>query len=317
MGESPELPEDNSHHSGGCRRRHRRRGRAAAPQPPQKPIPTRPNPLPNYRHDADSVRRAFESGEYPLQERIATKAYEEQMAELQVELLKAQSWVKEIRRAHRRPLRRPRCGRQGRHHQALHGAPESARRPRRRAGETDRPRTHANGTSSAISKTCRPAAKSCSSTAPGTTAPVSSASWASARPTTISNSCASAPISSACWCAPASGCSNTGSRSRATSSCSRFKSREHDPLKQWKLSPIDKASLDKWDDYTEAKEAMFFYTDTADAPWTIIKSDDKKRARLNCMRHFLRTALSEQEQEDRLGCRSVDCGNNHPRHRPR
>ncbi|MCV2873451.1 polyphosphate kinase 2 [Defluviimonas sp. WL0050] len=67
----------------------------------------------------------------------------------------------------------------------------------------------------------------------------------------------------------------------------RFKSRETDPLKRWKLSPIDKASLDKWDDYTEAKEAMFFYTDTADAPWTIIKSNDKKRARLNCMRHFL------------------------------
>lgn len=67
----------------------------------------------------------------------------------------------------------------------------------------------------------------------------------------------------------------------------RFAQRERDPLKQWKLSPIDMASLDKWDDYTEAKEAMFFYTDTADAPWTIIKSDDKKRARLNCMRHFL------------------------------
>ncbi|WP_137702177.1 polyphosphate kinase 2 [Marimonas lutisalis] len=67
----------------------------------------------------------------------------------------------------------------------------------------------------------------------------------------------------------------------------RFESRETDPLKQWKLSPIDKASLDKWDDYTEAKEAMFFYTDTADAPWTIVKSNDKKRARLACMRHFL------------------------------
>lgn len=67
----------------------------------------------------------------------------------------------------------------------------------------------------------------------------------------------------------------------------RFKSRSMDPLKRWKLSPIDKASLDKWDDYTEAKEAMFFYTDTADAPWTIVKSDDKKRARINCMLHFL------------------------------
>ncbi len=67
----------------------------------------------------------------------------------------------------------------------------------------------------------------------------------------------------------------------------RFKSRELDPLKQWKLSPIDRASLEKWDDYTEAKEAMFFYTDTADAPWTIVKSSDKKRARINCMQHFL------------------------------
>ncbi|MGG7644512.1 polyphosphate kinase 2 [Rhodovulum sp. YNF3179] len=67
----------------------------------------------------------------------------------------------------------------------------------------------------------------------------------------------------------------------------RFEARKTDPLKRWKLSPIDQASLDKWGDYTEAKEAMFFYTDTADAPWTIVKSDDKKRARLNCMQHFL------------------------------
>ncbi|MGI9394930.1 MAG: polyphosphate kinase 2 [Boseongicola sp.] len=70
---------------------------------------------------------------------------------------------------------------------------------------------------------------------------------------------------------------------------SRFASRETDPLKRWKMSPIDKASLGMWEDYTEAKEAMLFYTDTADAPWTIIKSDDKKRARLNCMHHFLST----------------------------
>lgn len=78
----------------------------------------------------------------------------------------------------------------------------------------------------------------------------------------------------------------------------RFESRGNDPLKQWKLSPIDRASLDKWDDYTEAKEAMFFYTDTADAPWTIIKSDDKKRARLACMRHFLSTLPYEGKDEE-------------------
>ena len=67
----------------------------------------------------------------------------------------------------------------------------------------------------------------------------------------------------------------------------RFQSRQIDPLKQWKLSPIDLASLDKWDDYTEAKEAMFYYTNHMDAPWTVVRSDDKKRARLNAMRYVL------------------------------
>ncbi|MDO5634343.1 MAG: polyphosphate kinase 2 [Micrococcus sp.] len=69
----------------------------------------------------------------------------------------------------------------------------------------------------------------------------------------------------------------------------RFASRETDPVRRWKLSPTDLASLDKWDDYTRAKEAMFFYTHTADAPWTVVKSNDKKRARLEAMRHVLHT----------------------------
>lgn len=67
----------------------------------------------------------------------------------------------------------------------------------------------------------------------------------------------------------------------------RFEERKAHPLKQWKLSPIDLESLDKWDAYTKAKEAMFFYTDTADAPWTVVKSDCKKRARLNALRYLL------------------------------
>jgi polyphosphate kinase 2 len=67
----------------------------------------------------------------------------------------------------------------------------------------------------------------------------------------------------------------------------RFKERKLHPLKQWKLSPIDLASLDKWDDYTRAKEGMFLHCDTSDAPWTVIKSDCKKRARLNAMRYLL------------------------------
>ncbi len=81
----------------------------------------------------------------------------------------------------------------------------------------------------------------------------------------------------------------------------RFKEREAHPLKQWKLSPVDLASLDKWDDYTAAKEAMFFATDTADSPWTVVKSDDKKRARLNAFRYVLRSLPYAGKDVDRIG----------------
>ena len=81
----------------------------------------------------------------------------------------------------------------------------------------------------------------------------------------------------------------------------RFKEREVHPLKQWKLSPIDLASLDKWEDYTRAKEAMFFYTDTADAPRTVIKSDCKKRARLNAMRYLLHKLAYSKKESERIG----------------
>jgi polyphosphate kinase 2 len=81
----------------------------------------------------------------------------------------------------------------------------------------------------------------------------------------------------------------------------RFKERELHPLKQWKLSPIDLASLDKWDEYTLAKESMFFDTDTADAPWTVIKSDCKKRARLNAMRYVLHKLPYANKDLDNIG----------------
>jgi len=67
----------------------------------------------------------------------------------------------------------------------------------------------------------------------------------------------------------------------------RFKQRQTDPLKQWKLSPVDLASQNLWDSYTEAKRDMFFHTSTTDSPWIIVKSDDKKRARINAMRYYL------------------------------
>jgi polyphosphate kinase 2 len=81
----------------------------------------------------------------------------------------------------------------------------------------------------------------------------------------------------------------------------RFLIRQVDPVRQWKLSPMDLASLDKWDQYTEAKEAMFFYTDTADAPWTVVKSNDKKRARLAAMRHVLNRFPYEDKDPEVVG----------------
>ncbi|HRI00154.1 MAG TPA: polyphosphate kinase 2 [Saprospiraceae bacterium] len=81
----------------------------------------------------------------------------------------------------------------------------------------------------------------------------------------------------------------------------RFKDRETHPLKQWKLSPIDKASLDKWNDYTEAKEKMFFHTDTSDAPWIVVKSNCKKRARINAMRYVLHKIPYSKKDNKLLG----------------
>src|SRR3954451_12116611 len=82
---------------------------------------------------------------------------------------------------------------------------------------------------------------------------------------------------------------------------SRFIVRQIDPVRQWKLSPTDLASLGKWDAYTEAKEAMFLHTDTGHAPWTVIKSNDKKRARLEAMRHVLDRLDYTDKDADAVG----------------
>ena len=77
----------------------------------------------------------------------------------------------------------------------------------------------------------------------------------------------------------------------------RFKSRETDRLKQWKLSPVDQQSLSRWDDYSHAIARMFQHTDSKHAPWVVIRSDDKKRARLNCMRHVLNEISYDKKNE--------------------
>ncbi len=87
----------------------------------------------------------------------------------------------------------------------------------------------------------------------------------------------------------------------ATEQRTRFLIRQIDPVRQWKLSPTDLASLDKWDDYTNAKEDMFAWTDTEVAPWTVVKSNDKKRARINAMRHVLNTFDYDNKDHDVVG----------------
>ena len=81
----------------------------------------------------------------------------------------------------------------------------------------------------------------------------------------------------------------------------RFKARKIHPLKRWKLSPVDIASLSKWDDYTVAKENMFLNTDTVECPWIVVKSDDKKRARLNAMRYVLHLLPYANKNEEAIG----------------
>ena len=80
----------------------------------------------------------------------------------------------------------------------------------------------------------------------------------------------------------------------------RVMSRAKDELKQWKVSNVDVQSLPRWDEYTEAKKAMFAATDTKASPWVVVKSDDKKRARLACMQYVLRSVGSENDVERRV-----------------
>lgn len=80
----------------------------------------------------------------------------------------------------------------------------------------------------------------------------------------------------------------------------RFEERLRNPLKNWKLSEIDIIAQEKWEQYSEARDQMLAHTHTAHAPWVVIKSDDKRAARLNCMRHFLQQIPYEDKDETLL-----------------
>lgn len=238
------------------------------------------------RHDPASIRRTFETGEYPYHTRLRRNAYEKNKASLQVELLKAQHWVKET----------------GQRIVILFEGRDAAGK----GGTIKRFMEHLNPRGARVVALEKPSEEE-------------RGQWFFQRYIRHLPTSGEMALFDRSWY-------NRAGVERVMGFCEaneylefmrqtpdlermlvrsgirlfkywfsvtreeqarRFAARKKDPLKQWKLSPIDLASLSRWDDYTEAKEAMFFYTDTADAPWTIIKSDDKKRARINCLRHCL------------------------------
>lgn len=268
----------------------------ATPAPQAEPEPRlSPSQL---RHDPEAIRKAFESGAYPYQSRISTKAYEQEMEKLQVELLKVQSWVKEN---NERIV-------------ILFEGRDAAGK----GGTIKRFMEHLNPRGARVVALEKPSDRErtqwyfqryIQNLPSGGEIVFFDRSWYNrAGVERVMNFCTPNDYLEFMRQCPELERMLVRSGIRffkfwfsvtREEQLRRFKSREGDPLKQWKLSPIDKASLDKWDDYTEAKEAMFFYTDTADAPWTIIKSDDKKRARIACMQYFL-SSLPYPEKNKKL-----------------
>ena len=80
----------------------------------------------------------------------------------------------------------------------------------------------------------------------------------------------------------------------------RFLGRIHDPLKQWKLSPMDLESRRRWEDYTKAKEIMLERTHISQAPWWVVHADDKKKARLNCIHHLLEKMPYQETEHPKI-----------------
>ena len=205
---------------------------------------------------------------------------------LQIELLKLQGWVKSTGGEARHPLRGPRRGRQGRHDQALHRAPQPARR---QTVALDKP--------SARESTQWYFQRYVAHLPSAGEIVLYDRSWYNragvervmgfASPDEYDEFLRQAPESSACSCAPGIHLVKFWFSVSRAEQRTRFLIRQIDPVRQWKLSPMDLESLDRWDAYTEAKESMFFQTDTGHAPWTVVKSNDKKRARLEAMRHVL------------------------------
>lgn len=238
------------------------------------------------RRDQDTIRRIFENGEYPYTQKIGRRSYERRKARLQVELLKVQDWVKS----------------NGMKIVVLFEGRDAAGK----GGTIKRFTEHLNPRGARVVALDKPTEREksewffqryISHLPAGGEIVLFDRSWYNragvervmgfCTPNEYLEFMRQAPLIEQMMVRSDILLFKYWFSVTREEQMRRFASREVEPLKKWKLSPIDRESLDKWDDYTEAKEAMFFYTDTADAPWTIIKSDDKKRARLNCMTHFL------------------------------
>jgi polyphosphate kinase len=258
--------------------------------PPQPAAPQRPDDegaeRRHRRADSETIRHAFETGEFPYRSRLSEKFYLQHMQPLQVELLKAQNWVKET----------------GQRIVVLFEGRDAAGK----GGTIKRFMEHLNPRAARVVALEKPSERERTQwyfqryvehlPAAGEIVFFDRSWYNRAGVERVMNFCSPNEYLDFMRQCPDlermlvnSGISLFKYWFSVTrdEQVRRFRSRQTDPLKQWKLSPIDRASIDKWDDYTEAKEAMFFFTDTADAPWAVIKSDDKKRARLNCMQHFL------------------------------
>ncbi|TLG77928.1 polyphosphate kinase 2 [Methylocystis sp. B8] len=238
------------------------------------------------RADSEAIRKAFESGEFPYKTRLSEKVYLRHMELLQVELLKAQSWVRET----------------GQRIVMLFEGRDAAGK----GGTIKRFMEHLNPRGARVVALEKPSERERTQwyfqryiqhlPADGEIVFFDRSWYNRAGVERVMNFCTPNEYLDFMRQCPELERMFVSSGIRLykywfsvtrEEQQRRFRSRMNDPLKQWKLSPIDRASMNKWDDYTEAKEAMFFFTDTADAPWIVIKSDDKKRARLNCMQHFL------------------------------
>jgi polyphosphate kinase len=224
---------------------------------------------------------------YPYPQEMKRKEYDARMDALQIQLVRLQADGEIGGQASDRRLRRARRGRQGRHDRRDAREPEPARgAPWWRCPNPPTARRR-SGISSAMSTGCPRRARSPCSTAAGTTAAWWNMSSASARPEREQVLCASCPIRGMMLVDEGIVLVKLWLNVGRAEQLRRFLAREADPLKQWKLSSIDVEGLSRWDAYSAAITETLARSHTRHAPWTVIRSDDKKRARIAAIQTVL------------------------------